>query len=438
MTNPVVDRERVAFIKARATLRKALLPAWPRSVKELPLVEVEVDWVRFSTLNHRTKAEQLRAIHLAKQPDLFSADPLGKEAQDAQYEILKTQGGFSELKLDLKERGQQEPAVITAEGVLINGNRRTAALRSLYLTDNYLEARYIHCLVLPDDATANELVDLEAELQVARDFKEDYSWINEALLIEELYERERKDFVRVGKKMHRDAADVKGLFEKLQQLHQLVALSKGARLHIDFRENESAFDELAKHIKNKLKAEQDSVRTTYFLGTLTGVNYRTLRHLRRPDASEIVRREMEGDQALKPFLETVRANQPAADDDDPLDELLGQETNPSGLTDLLGYLASQKKDDSIKLVGGEVVTVDQIYGTIRSAITAAAAEAEEDERDQGAVMAPIARITKAIFELEKTLSALPKARLFDGWTEDTFKGKVAEVAALAEKLARTE
>ena len=251
MTNPLLDQARAEFIQAREVLGKVHLPAWPRQAKELDLVQLEVDWVRFSTLNHRTRAEQLREVAKTGKSDLFTADPLGPSAQAAQYSILRGQEGFTELKQDLRERGQQEPAITTADGVLINGNRRTAALRSLFTDDDVPVARYVKCLVLPADATPAELVDLETELQVARDFKQEYAWINEALLIEELYERENKDFGRVATRMHRVVADVRSLHEKLQHVHQLVDLSNGARLHIDFNENESAFDELAKHVREQ-------------------------------------------------------------------------------------------------------------------------------------------------------------------------------------------
>src|ERR1700732_569732 len=117
MPNPVIDQERVEYLKARAgNAARALLPAWPRTQRELARVDLEVGWVRFSTLNHRTKAEQLRAAHQKGATDLFTADPMGLGAQSAQYEILKSQDGFPALKSDLKERRQQEPAVVTAEG----------------------------------------------------------------------------------------------------------------------------------------------------------------------------------------------------------------------------------------------------------------------------------------------------------------------------------
>ena len=167
MQNPVLDQERVQYLRARqgaSTEKRILLPAWPRKDKELLQVDLEVTWVRFSTLNHRTKSEQMRIVQQLKRPDLFTADPNGEEAQTQQYQILAEQEGFEDLKDDLKARGQQQPAVVTAEGVLINGNRRTAALRSLFRDDDHQPSRYVTCLVLPEDANHREMVDLETEL----------------------------------------------------------------------------------------------------------------------------------------------------------------------------------------------------------------------------------------------------------------------------------
>lgn len=441
MPNPVLDQERVEFLRARTSTRMELLPAWPRPQKELRVIDVEVDWVRLSTLNHRTKAEQLRAIHEAKRPDLFTKDPLGREAQAAQYQILCEQKGFEDLKNDLRERRQQEPAVITAEGILINGNRRTAALRSLFHNDHVLESRYVRCLLLPEDSTATELVDLEAELQIAKDFKEEYSWVNEAMLIEELYDREGRDFAHVARKMHREEKGVKELYEKLQQLHQLVALSQGAKLHIDFTENESAFDELAKHIKNKPRPEQDSVRSTYFLGTLAGVNYRTLRHLRRADAADLVYNEMRGNKALKPFLETVAAapSAGAGEVDDPLDELLGDAGKPEAghscdLMGILGFLATKNRAESIALTTGEKVLVNDLQNTIQAAVEAAAVEAEEDAKDNNVVNTPLLRIEEAIAKVQRAAETLPKARTQPDWKESDFQAVAAKLRDMLTKL----
>jgi hypothetical protein len=434
MPNPILDQDRAAFLNARNVIGKVLVPAWPRSEKELDAVEVEVGWLRFSTLNHRTKAEQMREISKTGRADLFSADPLGVEAQAAQYRILMGQEGFGALKADLQERGQQDPAIITAEGVLINGNRRTAAMRSLYIDDNFLKAQYVKCLVLPQDATIEELVNLEAELQVARDFKQDYSWINEALLIEELYVREGRDFERVATRMHRAEGDVRALYEKLQQVNQLVSLSNGAKLHIDFEDNESAFDELNKHIRNKPPAEADSVRSIYFLGTLADVKYRKLRHLRRADAAELVRREIEGDAALRPIIDMIEGPAQEIRSDDPLDDVLGAPPPTTGVNTILGFVAARRPEEMITVAGAPTVSVQEVLESLQSAIVAAADEAEEEQRDQTAATAPLVRADKAIVELERVLAALPRARTFPDWAENTFAAKVADVETLIGRI----
>lgn len=432
MMNPLLDLERADFIQARGSLGKVRVPAWPRQDKELELVELEVEWVRFSTLNHRTKAEQLREIAKAGRVDLFTADPLGPSAQAAQYAILRGQENFQELQQDLRERGQQEPAIITADGVLINGNRRTAALRSLFTDDDVPSARYLKCLVLPMDATPAELVDLETELQVARDFKQEYAWINEALLIEELYERENKDFNRVAKRMHREMVDVRSLHEKLQHVHQLVGLSDGARLHIDFKENESAFDELAKHVRNRTPEESESVRSVYFLGTLANVNYRKLRHLRRTDAAQLVSKELETDPLLAQLIKNIETSHSSAESDI-LDDVLGEAPSPGPLNGLLSLLARTRPEESVVLEGTGPIAAQSILETVRSLVTSAADEADEEQRDQTALTTPIVRVDKAIAELRRAIAALPKARAFNDFDEHEMGLRIEQLQALVDE-----
>ncbi|MDB5991259.1 MAG: ParB/RepB/Spo0J family partition protein [Herbaspirillum sp.] len=436
MTNPVLDGGRADFLKNRieATKNYGDLAAWPRTNKRLSLVEMEVNWVRFSTLNHRTKAEQRREIQRHQNPGLFTQDPLGSQAQLAQFNILSSQHGFEDLKNDIKKRGQQEPAVITAEGVLINGNRRTAALRSLYEGETHLAARYVQCLVLPEDATSVEIIDLETELQIAKDFKEGYSWINEALLIEELFASEGRDFERLGRKMHRSSSDVRSMYEKIQQVNQLVELSGGTRFHLDFQEHESAFDELTTYIKSKSHEVIASVRAAYFLGTLSGVTYRELRNLRRPDASTLIVQEIRRDATIAPILDIVQGNSDEKSDTDGLlDDVLGVE-NSDPLSDVLSYLAKKEKSESIDLPGSGHATVDDILQSLRRKIEAAAYEAREDQRDQNALEAPIDRLDAAAAEVVRAAQKLPRARVMVGWDEAEFLRKIGALKAAIEAL----
>lgn len=434
MTNPVLDQDRVQYLIARqgsSSDKRILLPAWPRPDKELPQVDLEVTWVRFSTLNHRTRSEQMRIARQQDRPDLFTADPNGEEAQTQQFRILVDQEGFKDLKDDLRARGQQQPAVVTAEGVLINGNRRTAALRSLFGDEDHQPSRYVSCLVLPADANIREIVDLETELQIAREFKEDYTWVNEALLIEEIFEREGKNWSKVASRMHMDVSSVRGQFEKLQQLHQLVALSQGSRYHADFVPNESAFTELAKHVKGKPAPEAASVRAAYFLGTLTGVNYRTLRHLRRPDASLRVRSELQNDLTLGSLLDADNQQQESDILDDVLGPSNGQQTGE--LTPILSYMAQHGQREEVEL-NGITVAMGNLRESIKQAVDNAAEDAHSEDLDQNAVAAPIRHLDLATNNVRKAADALPKARALKDWSEDEYAKQLSQFKAMLARL----
>ncbi|WP_417767405.1 hypothetical protein [Stappia sp.] len=429
--NPVIDQERAGFLALRTQkANKQLLPQWVRPEKELPVVTLPIEWVRFSTLNHRTRAEQDREIRKSGNNELFTGDPLGGQAQAIQLDILSSQGGFDDLMRDLGERGQQEPAVVTAEGILINGNRRAAALRKLWVENHVEGARYIRAFVLPADATKDELIDLETELQVSKDFREEYSWVNEALLIEEIFESSNKNWDKVAKRMRLGKEEVQEQYEKLQQLHQLIALSNGQKFHADFVGNNSAFRELAIHVRGKSPQEAASVRSVYFLGTLAGTNYRDLRHLRRSDAVEFVREEFSNDLFLKSLLESSGSKSGNADSD-LLDDVLGEgsESDAGDLNPVLSFLAAQKPEEIVTLPTGEQVAVQQLLTSVKSAVDAAAKEASENVKDAKAVVAPIKKLDLAKDNIGRAGAALAKARSQSEWDEDAFKEKIAEVKA---------
>lgn len=434
--NPVIDQERAGFLALRAQkASKQLLPQWVRPEKELPVVTLPIEWVRFSTLNHRTRAEQDREIRKSGNTALFTEDPLGDQAQAIQLKILSDQGGFEELKGDLKERGQQEPAVVTAEGILINGNRRAAALRKLWLDNHVENARYIRAFVLPADATKDELIDLETELQVSKDYREEYSWVNEALLIEEIFESSNKNWEKVAKRMRLEKDEVQEQYEKLQQLHQLVALSNGKKFHADFVGNNSAFRELAIHVRGKSPQEAASVRSVYFLGTLAGTNYRDLRHLRRSDAVEFVREEFSNDLFLKSLLNSSfdGGNDTSFD---LLDDVLGEGSgsNTPDLNPVLSFLAAQQPEEIVTLPTGEEVAVEQLLTSVKSAVDAAAKEASENVKDAKAVVAPIKKLDLAKENINRAGAALAKARSQSEWDENAFQDKIAEVKAAIDQI----
>ncbi len=93
---------------------------------------------------------------------------------------------------EMAEAGQQvEPLLITADGVLINGNRRLAAMRTLLARDpdRYAGFSAIAAAVLPADVTSAEIEASEAALQMAPETKLAYGWVNRRLKLR----RQRQD-----------------------------------------------------------------------------------------------------------------------------------------------------------------------------------------------------------------------------------------------------
>ncbi|NEA46543.1 ParB N-terminal domain-containing protein [Streptomyces sp. SID10815] len=434
----MLDPDRREFLAARQQLGRVHLAAWPRTDKSLRLVELGIDWVRFSMLNHRTKAEQQRVARQRQQDDLFSADPLGESAQEAQLTILSGQSKFGDLKEDLLARGQQEPAIVTADGVLINGNRRTAALRVLR-DEGHLKFQYVRCLVLPDDATPDEILNLEAELQVARDYREDYSWINEAMMNEDFYQLYGRDWEQVAQRMRRSKNDVMEQHEKLLLVQQLVDQSQGAWLPIDFTDNESAFTELAGHIRSLPAAEAAGVKNAYFLGIISGANYRDLRHFKKADNPEgLVAVELQGESALEGLLTAARSAVPENDEADPLDDFLGEvDAENTVVEDLLRLVVTKRPESVIRLVDGSHVTMQSALRGLSGAVTAAAHEAKERAREQNVVEAPFQAAGAAFTALNRLPRQLRKSRAHVRWDEAAFQEQLDSIEELLQELRET-
>lgn len=435
--NPVLDQDRAQLVATRAEgAPRQLLPQWLRPEKELPVVSLEVDWVRFSILNHRTRAEQIRVTRQPGKEDVFT-DPFSDAAQTEQYNILIKQAHADDLFDDLAKRGQREPAVITADGVLINGNRRGAALRKLYVEDDKQDARYIRAFVLPNDVTAQEILDLETELQVSRDYRQQYSWVNEGFLIEDIFEASGKDWAKVAKRVRLKQDEARKIYTQLQQLHQLVEMSGGALDYTNFEDKESPFTELSAYVSNKTPQETKVVRDSFFLGVISDANYRDLRKLRRPDADTFIESEFQKEPVLAKLMELAKGEATVNPDeaDDLLDDVLGtQETGASGVSAVLSFLATKNKDEMISLPGGDSVQVDNLLETVKEAVTVAANEADEDTKDSKAVNAPLQRLDAAIRDAGRSLSILAQARSFDEFDEAGFVDRVSQLREIVEQL----
>lgn len=89
-----------------------------------------------------------------------------------------------ELKKSLAKNAQQQPAIITCDGFLINGNRRKMALDELYKSSNQAsQFEMMRVVVLPDDVTELEVQKIENRYQLQSEGKSEYQGLNRAIKI---------------------------------------------------------------------------------------------------------------------------------------------------------------------------------------------------------------------------------------------------------------
>jgi len=151
-------------------------------VEKLAVIYMPINDLVYRLENYRTKDRQLSLMASGKRPTGFF-DATRREdpsVQQAQHEILVEQskrGSGESIKPIFDELDrvaeQTEDLLISADGVVVNGNRRLSAMRELYsLGGKFKGFEQILCAVLPESASPDEIRKLEIGLQMQPETKQ--------------------------------------------------------------------------------------------------------------------------------------------------------------------------------------------------------------------------------------------------------------------------
>lgn len=159
--------------------------------QRLKQITVRIGFPVYRIENGRTRTFQREylATHPDAPADLFTLDPESLEAQRAQHQILQKLVEDEDLLSEFKNEKshQTEPIIVTNTGVVVNGNRRLCAWRTLYYKEpeKYKYFEYVDIAVLPDDCDEAEIRALEKRLQIQKTHRAEYKWHNKATMLKE-------------------------------------------------------------------------------------------------------------------------------------------------------------------------------------------------------------------------------------------------------------
>lgn len=154
--------------------------------KNLIVVKVPTSLLTLNKDNHRinsqiTDAQKIGTI--SKNLDFKS-----EAGQLIVSKFLSETPEFNRIKQELKDQRQKEPALISINGLLSDGNTRCVALKKLE-EEGQIWASQMDVAVIEDELTQEQLLEIEIELQLVENKKQKYSFTNRLIMYKGMHDR---------------------------------------------------------------------------------------------------------------------------------------------------------------------------------------------------------------------------------------------------------
>jgi hypothetical protein len=427
--------------------------AWREGSERFPVVDLPLDAVLLNPRSHRIRAQ----LESTPDAEIVSRDPWSEQAQAVIAGILRGLGeNFEDLKTNLEAEGQQEEGVITRFGLLVNANRRAVALRDL-------GRRYVRVAVLPSDASDEEIAGLELRLQMQKDFRENYTFTNRLLFVDELITGQNRSVEDVARALNvaasRDARELAKGRAKVEQdtrvlsmIRQVQARSEGRLPLTSFDDQEIALEELDGRLQDLASKDPEralGLHEVRLLGLLSDVPYRDLRHLDGDSLDGHVLPLLTDDDLLG---DIVKYLQPTEDGEEDVEvavsglELLDEESaTAEGASAVkvraLNDLLARSHGSEVLLVDGaegprrvdRKPVVDAVYKSLR----AAAQEIRQNDRKEDRLQAPANRLAEAERKIQVAGDAYAEVSEDQAFDEAGFTTRLNGVLRRLRSLAET-
>ncbi len=230
---------------------------WRGTPRHLDVISMPVDLLYLNPDTHRIRAQRTLDPERNR---ILHEEPWSEPAQEYLRHLLtcdpanptQTDPDYVTLREELETFGQKDPGIISPSGILVDGNTRCAALRDLGV-------KHIQVAVLPADTSRDDINNVELALQLRRDKRRDYSYINRLIAIEEQLASGRRE---------EDVAREFNIRVKTLRLdrwvYQLImdaidrSATDGVRLRlVDFEDHQEKLRELSRDYANLQKTDPE-------------------------------------------------------------------------------------------------------------------------------------------------------------------------------------
>ena len=185
-----------------------------------PIIMMDIDVPIYHLNNGRTRGAQRSYVKKNNHKDNYFEKGLeNNQQQRIQHKILyelsqdSTANIHRELKNSVKFR-EDAPLSLDSNGMLINGNRRMAAIRDLYKSNvkKYDGFKRIPCAVIEQFLDDKTIKEIENFLQVIKENKQDYNWISLCMEIQDEKKRLGLENKQIAVNMGKNESEIERFF----------------------------------------------------------------------------------------------------------------------------------------------------------------------------------------------------------------------------------
>ena len=361
---------------------------------EVPLLNPSNSRLRAQLLQHPKHSE-------------VETNPTSPESQAILSNLLSATEKFDELKRQILDFKQQEPGIISRDGLLVNGNTRLTAVKELGLTG-------FDVAVLPADATNDDYFNIEMALQLRKLVHQDYTFTNELLLVDNYLKRTNNEqatisamqWMRDGKKKLRKYQGYLQLIEEIRNLNPMLTYESFDKRQ-DFIKN--LHDEYERTMEQS-PGQAETLKLTRILGLFLGLNKDEIRETDEYFIEERILVNSDDDE-LEHFFKPYSNSE---SNSDVLDELLDEKSRPAlNFKKLVQDVGAQVVDETGAISD---ILVDANFKKLHSKFRKEARQIREDRINSDARAEPIEYlrdVTKSIQELADRIPLLVQDSKFD-------------------------